>query len=912
MRWRWMAALLLAPALALPALAAATADPRPGPRQSQPLMQGWHFALDDALLDEQALQVETSAWERVALPHSWNALDAATTVQTTPASKPYRRGIGWYRLRFDARVTRGGTQWLEFDGASITATVWLNGTRLGEHRGAFTAFRFEVTRLLRPNDNVLVVKTDNRRPHEHGEPNAIIPLSGDFNMAGGLYRGVRLVATANPAHVALDDHGGPGVYARTLSLQADGGALVEVLTRLRHHGRDAGTYRLRSLLLDERGRYGAPPVLSPVRLVPQGRPEVTQRLQLRRARLWRGTDDPYRYRLRVELLAPDGRVVDRAEQPLGVRTVAVDADRGFLLNGRPWPLRGVNLHQDHQSMAWAIGPEQTAQSFELMRELGANALRLAHYPHAQDTYARADAHGWVVIAELPFVNSAAIATWGPRMCDQALADPERNGIADNARLQLREMIRQLHNHPSIAFWSLANEVTTFPCGQTTERNNVTPLLRSLQSIAKREDPLRVTTVADQVTRRGDTLLADPISIVGLTDSYGVNRYFQWYYGTSETALGDHLDELRRRHPALSIGLTEYGAGSALSHHTDNPQGGRPCQRDLTGARRVCPQPEGYAAWVHQHALAAIQARPWLFGSFVWNGFDFGSGIRHEGDIGATNTKGLVTFDRQVRKDSFHLFQANWSDRPVLRMGGRRHVERAYPVADVTVYSNAERTTLLLDDREIRTLVAAQCPMKVCVFRDVKLPTGSSMLTAIARHGGRWFSDAVHWRLAPDNAENFYIAAGQLLSGIVSDDPLLGRHRYGSDHFFEGGEPSLVPHHGAVRGIDERQVPADPRVWDQHRSGARFAYRIPAPAGRYRVTVGVRSLASDRPQAQVFDVSANGSPLLTGIDIAEAAGAPDTAFTRSAVVEVGAQGLHLEFVARSGDARVSNLAVQRIP
>lgn len=884
-----------------------------GLRTENPLTQGWRFRLDDALNDDQALKADAAAWETVALPHTWNALDAATSVQTTPTSKPYRRGVGWYRLRFDAAAGPRGTQWLEFGGASIAATVWLNGTRLGEHRGAFTAFRFDVTRVLRPRDNELLVKADNRPPLRYGEPTTIVPLSGDFNMAGGLYRGVRLIVTADKAHVALDDHGGPGVYASTTALH-DGTATVQVLTRLRQLGNKGGLYSLRTRLLSADGKPVAPPSQSPLRLAPGDAAQVQQQLQVARARLWQGAADPYLHRLVVELLAPGGRVVDRVQQDFGIRTVAADPERGFVLNGQPLNLRGVNLHQDYLDRAWAIQPAQTDESLAIVREMGANALRLAHYPHAPYTYARTDALGLVVLAELPFVNSTAIAFYGPKQCEQALADPETNGIADNARQQLREMLRQLHNHASIAFWSLANEVTTFPCGQNTERNNITPLIRSLQSIAKAEDPLRVTTLADQVTRQGDRLLPDPISIVGLTDSYGVNRYFQWYYGNSPTQLGEHLDDLRRQHPTLPIGLTEYGAGSALSQHTDNPQGGRPCQRDLTGARRVCPQPEGYAAYVHQQALAAITARPWLYGSFVWNSFDFGSGIRHEGDIGATNTKGLVSFDRRVRKDSYYLYQANWSAEPVTHIVGRRHTERAYTVADVVVYSNASRTTLLLEDRELQTLNAAQCPMRVCTFRGIRLRAGANMLSAQGWHGSRWLTDAVFWKLAPDNADNVYIAAGQLMSGLQSDDPLLGRHRFGSDHFFEGGEPSLNTHNAPVKGINERAVPADPRVWDQHRAGMAFAYRVPLPAGRYRVTLGflTTEAAQNNEPASVFDVQANGSMVLTGLDLAKAAAEPGTAITRSFDVEVGTQPLHLQFTATTGLARVSNLSVVRQP
>jgi beta-galactosidase len=274
----------------------------------------------------------------------------------------------------------------------------------------------------------------------------------------------------------------------------------------------------------------------------------------------------------------------------------------------------------------------------------------------------------------------------------------------------------------------------------------------------------------------------------------------------------------------------------------------------------------------------------------------------------------VSFDRRVRKDSFYLYQANWSQQPVTHIGGRRHTERAYPLADVVVYSNASRTTLLLDDRELQSLDAAQCPLRVCTFRNVRLRPGANMLSALGRHGTSWRSDAVHWKLAPDNAENIYIAAGQLLSGVQSDDTLLGRHRFGSDNFFDGGEPSLNTHNGAVKGINEKAVPAEPRVWDQHRAGKAFGYRIPLPAGRYRVTLGFLSTVAAKPgeAGSVFDVQANGSTLITGLDLGAAAAEPGTAIARSFDIEVGTQPLHIAFNATAGLARVSNLSIVRQP
>jgi len=274
-------------------------------------------------------------------------------------------------------------------------------------------------------------------------------------------------------------------------------------------------------------------------------------------------------------------------------------------------------------------------------------------------------------------------------------------------------------------WSIANEVQ----GGTTATNNVLPLFKSLNQLAKTEDPSRITTLAHEVTRSGDTILPNKLEQTGYTDSYSVNRYFQWYYGTSETQLGENLDDLHAKNPTQPIGLSEYGAGSAITHHTDNVYGGRVCLRDGSGSTRICYQPEGYANYVHEKDYAQIASRGYLMGSWIWNMFDFGSGNRHEGDIGQTNTKGLVTFGREVKKDAFYFYKANWTKTPVTYITSRRYVQRSYPVTDIKVYSNADSVTLKVNDKTIATKSAADCPLKVCEFKNVALQAGNNSITA---------------------------------------------------------------------------------------------------------------------------------------------------------------------------------------
>jgi beta-galactosidase len=874
-------------------------------RAVTPLDRGWRFVLDEGLSDEQALSANSSNWSSVTLPHTWNATDAASTAQSTPSTPTYERSVGWYQLEFDGGAASAGTKWLQFDAASITADIWLNGVKLGQHRGAFTAFRFNVTDVLKPGKNLLVVKTDNRQARADGDPNAIAPLSGDFNMSGGLYRGVSLINTPDKAHIALGDLGGPGVYAKTTSITGTN-AVVNVAAKLENAVAAGGTYTVTASLLDAEGKTVKQSVSSPVTLKPGEAITVSQDLAIADARLWQGLSDPYLHKLVVELKNSAGTSLDKVVQDFGIREMRFDPNLGFFLNGRSVPLHGVNMHQDMLGKAWAISEEDSQRSFELIKEVGANTLRMAHYPHSDYAVQQADKLGLIVMAELPLVNATSVTR---------LADPETTGFAANARLQLQELIRQKFNNASVGIWSVGNEVQ----GGTDAQNNVKAMFQSLHDTAKLEDPSRITSLANQINRSGDVIRPDAITLTGVTDSFSVNRYFQWYYGQSETQLGDNLDQIHADSPGQPIGVTEYGAGSGLTHHTDNVRAGRVCSSDTSGSTRICYQPEGYANYVHEKAYEQMVQRPYLMGTWIWNMFDFGSGNRHEGDIGQTNTKGIVTFGRDTKKDVFFFYKANWSQGPVTYIAERRHTERVYQTAQVKVYSNAASVALLVNGVEVARKSAADCPVKVCNFGEVPLAAGVNTISAVGDHAGQSVTDFVNWTLSAKNAANVYIAAGQLASGFVSNDPLLGNNVYGSDNYFLNGD--LPPLSGrstvglsgavAINGLGTTVIPETGRVWDMWREGPDFTYDIPVANGSYRVTMGFLEPTATAVGARVFNVNAEGATVLPNVDIFQSTGAIRTATARSFTVNVVDGRLTLNFVGVQGRAIVSNIAVERL-
>ncbi len=863
-------------------------------RTVQTLSDGWKFQF--ANLNNPPLEdnPDTHDWETVSVPHTWNRVGYYTNDLVphinTDDNVDKRMGQSWYSLEFTGPDgTEPTRHWLEFDAVSRTAEVWLNGHRLGEHRGPFTRFRFDVTDYIKLGEtNRLVVKADNSKP-EPGSPTAdVLPIAGDFFVHGGIYRPVRLVST-NEVHIALNDHGGPGVYASTTELR-DNEADVSVRTLVSNDEDEARPVSLRVSLIDADGNTVATQLLDPSLLDAHQTAEFATVLTVPTPRLWQGTADPYLYTLRAEVTDQAGRELDLLDQPFGIRQITIDPDKGLFLNGRQTPLHGVAYHQDREGKGWAVSPEDVADDLDIMKEMGTNTIRLAHYPHGQPIHNLADKNGIILWDEIPLVS----------LWDFGADETETNlALKANAKLQLQELIHQNFNHPSVAVWGIANEVDfgsllpAFIGDKSGRIPDPMPLLRDLAEIAAEEDPFRDSVLAnccDAVETMSDDKTPP---VANVTDAYGVNRYYGWYYGDA-SQFGSQLDTLHAMRPDKPLSISEYGAGGAISLQTDDPTGGPPDSRGHN-------QPEGYFNLVHEKAWADISARPYIWASWVWNGFDFATTIRKEGDARDINTKGLVTYDRQVKKDAYYFYKANWSGTPTVYLVGRRYGDRAYAVTDVKVYSNAPETELIVNGVSMGP--AASCIQSVCIWPQVRLAAGDNTLVAKGDFKDEEVSDEVTWSLAANLETSYNIDAGTLLA--AHDD----EKTFGSDTFFDGGtaesadeagtwgKPAVTPD---ITGARNRLLDATYRSGD-------FTYELPLPQGKYKVTL-IFMEPDLAPDERTFDVISNGQPVLRNFDIASAAGGPlrEVQRTFSASVEDGP--LSLQFQPVTGDAIVSAIMV----
>ena len=849
------------------------------PRLAAPLDAGWRFTQASDLSGVEAPTFDDARWSRVEVPHTWNRIGNDGT-ERSPLSNNVQ-GVGWYRLHFKPpRAAAGSRYFLQFDAVGAVADVWLNGQYLGKHSGAFSRFRFDASSSIKPSgDNVLVVKADNSRPQPGASTENVIPLSGDFFVFGGIYRKVSLIVT-RPVHVDLLDLGGPGLYAHALDIDA-AGAAVQLSGRIANDLKDPQRISVEFAIEDAVGGVVASTTLKST--AASGTFAMQTRLHVDHPRLWEGVKNPYLYRSLMVIRSDTGKILDRVTQPLGFRTVKFDSDRGFFLNGRHMFLKGVSMHQDRPVKGWAISDADQRQDFDLLQDLGANAVRLAHYQHDQYSYELADSRGIVVWAEIPLVNKVSFD-----------GSPANSALTANAHQQLSELVRQNYNHPSVILWSLGNEVD-LTATQVKGPSRPTDLLRSLNELAKHEDPSRATTLADCCeipTHGASQLMPAPIRepVVGIADTVGYNRYFGWYTGQFAD-FGLMLDDAHARHPGLPISVSEYGAGAALTQHTDDAQGGpiNPHGR---------PHPEEYQNWYHENAWATLEPREYLWGAFIWNLFDFSSDSRREGDLTDINEKGLMSYDRQTHKDAYYFYRANWSTQPTLRLVGRRYVDRAYAVIDAKAYSNAAQAGLFLNGNEVGL---APCTNGICSWRSVRLSQGANELIVKAQIAGVAITDSLHWSL-PHSERVVNIKAGDI-AGYASKDGT----RFGSDAYFAGGTAHGVNPPDTAQADRINVLADDEHLYDSFREGE-FSYRVPLPNGRYRVQLKFAEPTATAPDERVFDVAANEVVQLHEFDILKAAGGRLKGVDRFFDVAVDKGLLVLAFRPRRGAALVSALSI----
>lgn len=655
-------------------------------RENILINQDWNFRFSH--------QVDKNSSRRVDLPHTWNAQDALS-------GKPdYKRGIGNYDKKLFIRSEwKGKRLFLRFEGANCVSNVFINGKQIGEHRGGYGAFIFEITdKVNYGKDNTVLVRVNN------GEQLDVMPLVGDFNFYGGIYRDVHLLVTEDICISPLD-YASPGVY---LFQQHVGEKQAAVLARMNLSN---GTEHPRQATLRLQVKEGDKVVYQAdkkVTVAPHTsvQPEEMS-FTLLNPRLWNGREDPFMYQT-VITLVKDGKEIDKVEQPLGLRYYATDADRGFFLNGKHLPLHGVCRHQEWAEVGNALRPMHHEEDTRLMLEMGVNAIRLAHYPQATYMYDLMDRNGIVTWAEIPFVGPGGYA-------DKGFVD--QPSFRENGKEQLKEMIRQHFNHPSICFWGLFNEL---------KENGDNPLeyIKELNVLAHQEDPTRPTTSA---SNQGG-------AINFITDNIAWNRYDGWY-GATPATLASWLDKTHQAHPEIKIAISEYGAGASIYHQQDSL---------VQTSPGSWWHPENWQTEYHIQNWKIISERPYVWGSFVWNMFDFGAAHRTEGDRPGINDKGLVTHDRKVKKDAFYFYKANWNPEPMVYIAGRRSVNRVKPVTEVQIFSNCAEVTLKVNGQIIKKMQPDG--VKVCIFKDIRLKKGENNIEVSAKNGKRVITDACCWIL----------------------------------------------------------------------------------------------------------------------------------------------------------------------
>jgi beta-galactosidase len=658
----------------------------------------WKFSRENAVGAERVEFIE-NGWENISLPHTWNARDGQD------GGNDYYRGIGWYRkyLSLDSKYA-GKTFFLRFDGVATVSNVYVNGKLAGSHKGNYGAFVLDISSLVKLNQkNVIAVQVSNAKD------TTVAPLRGDFTIFGGIYRDVHLLVL-DSLSVSPLDFGSPGIYLKQTSVSKES-ADLEITTLVRNVTNHDKKAVLRGSLFDS-NRKLVKKVETEILISKNSQKSEIQKVSISAPHLWNGKSNPYLYKYVVEL-SENNKVIDRVEQPVGFRYFSADADKGFYLNGRSYPLHGVNRHQDRENKGSAIGLKEHSEDYKLIEEIGANSVRLAHYQQADEFYTLCDKGGIVVWAELALVDEINFS--------------DEFGL--NCKQQLEELIKQNYNHPSILFWSVYNELMPEP-----NRESYGKLVRELNELAKQLDPTRLTTMASRSKYDGDEYINN------VTDITGYNVYRGWYEGQPEN-FSKWIDTLHQSHPNLKLCISEYGAGGSINHHE------WPAKKPHT---KGVWHPEEWQSVLHEVTWKAMKEKEYLWGTFIWNMFDFASDGRSEGDRLGINDKGLVTYDRKVRKDAFYWYKVNWNPEPMVYITSQRFSLRPVGAAEVKVYSNCDSVKLRINNNIVGTRTSEDHQF---IWENVDLKEGKNSVSVVGYKNGRILKDSCIWSGTNEPIEN---------------------------------------------------------------------------------------------------------------------------------------------------------------
>ena len=676
-------------------LLAQTYNPPVTERADINLDSNWRFIRQD-VAGAQTSGFDDSSWTNLNLPHTWNNLDGQD------GGNNYYRGIGWYRSHLtpdDSYTNRHF--FLKFDGAFLVADVYVNGSFVGEHQGGFAAFVYDVTpNLVVGADNVIAVKVNNAF-------NANLPpLNADFTFFGGLYRDVHLLVT-DPVQISPLDYGSPGIYLQTTSVSSDS-ANLQVTAVVSNATATAQMITVRTVVADAATNM-VTTLTKVVTLPATSCSNVVASTVVGNPHLWNGLNDPYLYQTFTEIWS-NTNIVDVVAQPLGFRYFSVDPTNGFFLNGRHYDLHGVNMHQDWLNCGWALTNAQRDTNFIFLKEIGATFVRLSHYEHNDYTYQLADQNGICIWSEVPIIDYITASS----------------SFTSNTLQQLREMIHQRYNHPSVIFWSVYNEITLSMGDQGTGTLSTTNLINQEVQLVGQEDPTRLSTAA------ANTSINDPSTFYPQVIAF--NEYFGWY-SSPLNGIAAWADNVHATYPNRCVGVSEYGAGASIYQHSENPT--------FPANTASAFHPEEWQNIVHETNWQLMAARPFLWCKLVWNGFDFASDGRSEGDTPGRNDKGLVTYDRLVRKDAFYYYKANWTTNPMVYITGHTFTNRSTNVIIAKVYANCDSVELFLNGSSQGSVTSSN---RIYIW-PLNLFGGNNFVQAVGVKGGIMVTDSLAW-IAP--------------------------------------------------------------------------------------------------------------------------------------------------------------------
>lgn len=620
--------------------------------------KGWKFTKD--VTDGAAVGAK---WDEVDLPHTWNNVDGQD------GGNDYYRGTCMYAKKFARpEITTGQRVIIEFLGAALSAKVSFNNKELTNHEDGFSTFRVDVTDYLE-DENVIMVAVDN------SATDRIYPQKADFTFYGGIYRDVNMIIVEEN-HFEIIKDGTTGIkITPVVNLESKS---AEIKCEAWTVGGDKVAFTVGDLTAEAVVNNGY----------------ASCNIHMENIHLWDGINDPYLYDVQAKLLV-GSEATDEVSTRIGLRKYEFDTERGFILNGREYPLRGVSRHQDRAGVGNAITQAMHDEDMEIIKEIGANTIRLAHYQHAQYFYDLCDENGMIVWAEIPFITQFM-----------------PNGY-DNTILQMRELITQCYHHPSIICWGLSNEITA--SGSITDELYANH--KALNDLCHEMDETRVTTMAHAF------MLEPEDKLIEMADLGSYNLYYGWYLGELEEN-DEFFDDYHKNFPNRIIGFSEYGADANPAFQSSNPEKG-----DYT---------ETYQCVYHEHILKCINERPFLWATHVWNMFDFAADGRDEGGKNGQNQKGLVTMDRKLKKDAFYLYKANWNKTDkFVHLCGSRYKDRVEAETEVKVYSNLDKVTLFLDGNEVAT---TETDMGTAVFK-INI-SGNHVVEARGNDGNTKYKDII--------------------------------------------------------------------------------------------------------------------------------------------------------------------------